>query len=78
MSSWKTALKGFNGRCFNKHKNLLFTICLSYLWLKKVLQRQSNHLLNPSTPSLQHGQAGHSTHFQVGCDNPKVEGQEFF
>jgi len=22
--------------------------------------------------------AGHSTHFQVGGDNPKVEGQEFF
>ena len=23
-------------------------------------------------------QSGHSTHFQVGGDNPKVEGQEFF
>ena len=22
--------------------------------------------------------AGHSTHYQVGGDNPKVEGQEFF
>ena len=22
--------------------------------------------------------AGHSTHFQIGGDNPKLEGQEFF